>query len=1216
MDPLNENPELVQYEAMVAEKKARRALEEQPDPTNMASADQNAPETPSGGEELLSGEIDPEVVKKDGPVLAIAKGLVNGSIKAGQSISDLMAEGINSLGKAAGVDLGLKAPMPGEDPGYDLPVDLKPNTAIGGITQGAVQFLWHFALTRGAGAGPVTGGAIADFTAFTADEKRFSNFLIEFDNPVVNNTFTQYLAAQDDDGAWEGRFKNVLEGAGLGVIAEGLFAGLRGIKNSKMALAAGDSAKATKIMKETRKQVDGFLTKNSKVLGDMLDNANKNADELAASPTKKGGVGGKLQDIVDTSVPSYARLEGKAFTDPEAVKQTVEEFKTFKDWAKDDVLKYLDGKLAGKIDTDAFETSADAMAFSEFMADVRMPEYKVMPREMQAEIAKAYGMPIEALKQYEKIGAVNSHVLLSSKILLSNQAERVTSLIKGAAPDDEILREVRKYDEFLNLYTSFSNIAGRTLDAHQVRGLSGQAKKDLMTDFMTDRFGGERGFAKFKEAWMQTGNDLGEIQGLLKQSKGRIATDTALEIWKNSILSGIKTFNVNLFGGVLNTVMHIPIRVFEGAASGIRTAGREGAERVYPGEALAMVAGDFINLQEALVTSWRMAKNSIDARKLDLSGLPKSMRDPAESGFVRKFAADNWGIGTAPGATARFIKRMSGGLVGENLAQQTMRNTVDTVGAAINTPVNLLSIQDGFVQNFASRQQRYALAYRRAAQEGVSFKDIPKRISELIKDEAFLESTKQSEEAFAKRVTFQEEMGPWGQSLDRFIRQTRPLNVPVMEFVMPFRRTPYNIFKQGVVDMNPVFGAPQAFRTLTDTTMTGLEKDAVLGRYAFGSSVAGATALMVISGNITGAGPSDPKMKQNLMRAGWKPYSFRVQMGEDSNGNPQFKYYQYNRLEPFSYLVGSMASTIETMHYTSLLDDKKEQTFGRFAAAINSSMMEATLDKSFFTGVQEMFLLFNDPVRYQEQWTARFGSSFVPAISRDIETMLQEKVYLRDTRKLEDAINAKLIGKSGNVPVVRNRWGDPIEMDPGWFLGTRSYFSPIGMGEGYAEDIDREIVRLGIEGVDTPEGTKIFKDALLSMPKRVIMSGGNDYGVPIRLDPEQYSRLIEIAGKEIKLPKFPGQPPMTMRDALNHLVTETEWYKAAAPFPASQAKLIKIMSEDYDKFAREQLIQEYPELKAKVDKARTLSIQSTLGMPGVTEETRQKLMELMGDGTY
>lgn len=95
---------------------------------------------------------------------------------------------------------------------------------------------------RGAGAfgRAVTGGVakdmlaggVADFAVFNPQEARFSDLVEDFG---FNNPITGYLQSDEDDSAFEGRMKNVLEGAGLGLVADGLIRGVKAAKNMKKA---------------------------------------------------------------------------------------------------------------------------------------------------------------------------------------------------------------------------------------------------------------------------------------------------------------------------------------------------------------------------------------------------------------------------------------------------------------------------------------------------------------------------------------------------------------------------------------------------------------------------------------------------------------------------------------------------------------------------------------------------------------------------------------------------------------------------------------------------------------------------------------------------------------------------------------------------------------------------------------------------------------------
>ncbi len=79
----------------------------------------------------------------------------------------------------------------------------------------------------------VLSGAVADFVGQGRDEELLSNFLIEQDNPLLNNAVTQALAAKESDGRWTRKFKSMLEGGVLGLGIDGLVALVKSVKKTR-----------------------------------------------------------------------------------------------------------------------------------------------------------------------------------------------------------------------------------------------------------------------------------------------------------------------------------------------------------------------------------------------------------------------------------------------------------------------------------------------------------------------------------------------------------------------------------------------------------------------------------------------------------------------------------------------------------------------------------------------------------------------------------------------------------------------------------------------------------------------------------------------------------------------------------------------------------------------------------------------------------------------
>ena len=90
-----------------------------------------------------------------------------------------------------------------------------------------------------AGRGLVAGG-ITDALVWDGNDPRLSNLIQAI--PGLENGLTEFLAADPDDNEqYAGRLKNVLEGAGIGVLAEGLMGIFRLIPRRNKAVAEGDT---------------------------------------------------------------------------------------------------------------------------------------------------------------------------------------------------------------------------------------------------------------------------------------------------------------------------------------------------------------------------------------------------------------------------------------------------------------------------------------------------------------------------------------------------------------------------------------------------------------------------------------------------------------------------------------------------------------------------------------------------------------------------------------------------------------------------------------------------------------------------------------------------------------------------------------------------------------------------------------------------------------
>lgn len=165
---------------------------------------------------------------------------------------------------------------------FDLPdtdeIFAEPQGTLPALTRGASQFLIAFlpglqvtrALTSGRRlmqlarlsrtgkigarfAQATIAGMAADFSIWNPHMPRMSN-MINQHVPSLANPITEYLAADPEDSAIEGRLKSAIEGAGMGAVMEGLMLGLRfargANKTNKMILENADEATLRDIQNE------------------------------------------------------------------------------------------------------------------------------------------------------------------------------------------------------------------------------------------------------------------------------------------------------------------------------------------------------------------------------------------------------------------------------------------------------------------------------------------------------------------------------------------------------------------------------------------------------------------------------------------------------------------------------------------------------------------------------------------------------------------------------------------------------------------------------------------------------------------------------------------------------------------------------------------------------------------------------------------------------
>ena len=313
---------------------------------------------------------------------------------------------------------------------------------------------------------------------------------------------------------------------------------------------------------------------------------------------------------------------------------------------------------------------------------------------------------------------------------------------------------------------------------------------------------------------------------------------------------------------------------------------------------------------------------------------------------------------------------------------------IDYLSKALSLPGNALLAEDEFFKTLAFRQQMQSLAYRQARREGLATaKEIDERVAEIISgpnQEKILEKVKQGylveDDAdltaeFMGRLNAEEKMfyDMYKESADFAQYQTftdpavtkggKALEVamrnPIAKMIVPFYRTPANIFMYAAERSPLAFISPQWWR---DMAAGGARRDMASARWALGSSTALFFSYLAWSGNVTGSGPGNPSLRISYENGGWRRNSVRIP-GTD-------KWVSYQGLDPFSTQLSTIANIFDAYRYAET--DKQREHIAMIATG---AMFESLKERSFLEGLAG----FVDALKSSETGTISHFFSSLPA---------------------------------------------------------------------------------------------------------------------------------------------------------------------------------------------------------------------------------------------
>ena len=517
---------------------------------------------------------------------------------------------------------------------------------------------------------------------------------------------------------------------------------------------------------------------------------------------------------------------------------------------------------------------------------------------------------------------------------------------------------------------------------------AGQAEEMRAADVqnLLEQFGGADDAKDMAKAYNQAGSNPAAKAAVARGfSKTKRFSDAAYEVWINVLLSSPVTHTKNIVGAFLTTFAHLP-ETYAAATVGAvrqRLGGRQAA--VSMGEANAALFGTVMSMREAFGAAGKTFKTGDQAIAGSKLEGHQGRRNP------RAFSAQGLqaqGFGTAIDMLGKFM----------------------TLG---RLPTRALEFEDTFFKVVAQRQLLYQNAYSTGVAKGKRGDELATHIAEFVFDPPA--SALEKADAHAQYVTLQTNLDSVGKSIKTIRDKT-----PSLRYFLPFLKTPYNAFKYSFIDRGPIglfYGESKAAidkAKLPGATMADRAAgDAAIARLSMGNATLFTMAGLVAAGQVTGKGPNDKGIRDNLRQTGWQPYSIKI--GD--------RYVSYVGMEPFSSVMMLGADTAEVLMSGRVDQDSGEELIAAVAAAFAYQLTE----KTFMSGFSSLVNTLNDPTRYAGNTIESLIGSFVPRIVAQIERNVDPTV--RAAEGVLERMKSQIPGWSSTLPPRRNLAGQAIVLD-------------------------------------------------------------------------------------------------------------------------------------------------------------------------------------------
>jgi hypothetical protein len=1109
--------------------------------------------------------------------------------------------------------------------------DLLPEagTVTGGITGSVGQFIAGNILAGrllravgvagrlGTVGNTVARDALGSAIAFDPREERLSNFLRE--HAGLADPITAFLAARPDDGEVEGRLKNAIENAGLGLVGEAVFQAIR----ARRALRNGDAAEAAEASRAAEAAVapealqeglqgelrgmvaeERWLRQTETTRTNVTETTTTRDTETttttrtgeAPAPVADTGVraGGEVpqpmprleeRDIVRLGEAVERARGNPALLDSETIAPL---------WRNLDKVRSEEGMVAWFRESQSifqrqFEKAAGDATSIEAVRRAAVGAANDALRTAGVDQAKintllaTAGDDLEALRRIGVNALSYSHMV---SVLERKIGSDIDSVIRLLTRDNA----ARATPEGQARIAQFTIQANMLKNLHAVAfGIRSQMGRNLsMLGAVID--GADT--ASTGNGFVREPGALREVTKTTKASTTRTTTrtttrvDDVIEGGERSVLelayrlkkakgspeAAVKIASKHFETGGnwdslgsywLNSLLSsVKTQMVGAVSSTFRTLyapAEQAVAGVIQGTLMRPWGGDFHLTREAFY-QYRGLMHGIG----DAISLARRAMDEGDSLF------DPTTLVTEKASRTRVF-----GAEQMGAESDTLRGSIiNGLGTLAGIPSRLLVGQDEFFKVLNYRARIYAQARREAADIGADAKGTQDLIEARLAA-AFDENTglpvDEGALGFARNITFTDQFGDgWLSQMGEAV-QAAKARAPGLMVIMPFVRVPTNVLREGLTYTPGLNLIQKEFR---EEIMAGGERSArAMARLSASVAVGALFYDLAMEGRITGSGPIDPKTRGGWASFGWAPNSIMVPDGQGG-----LKAIDYSRLDPYALPLSLMASFVEISQ--ELASDTSPAKLQDAFLATVLGMAQAFASRTYATGIIQFADILRGGGGMAEAAINSLAGTLMPAAARDASVALYGNNTMRQANTILDALKART-ALAGEVDARYSALGEPRTM-PAGFMGPIQGFipdqlsgvlSPVALRRSSGEDrVAKELLRLQMQHYSSfqpppwnPEGTGIDL---------------RDYHIPGR--GTAYGRLQALVGEV----EIGGR---TLRDRLDDLISSPRYERltdGTADVDGSRLQAVQAIMQTYRRAAMRELRKEMPEVDDAIRERR------------------------------